>query len=106
MPSNRVRIIPTRGGRERLAKPNLADALVRTGRYRRADLRAEEPTPAPTPPKPAPVTEPEGDEFDAMSYNDLRSLAAEQEVEVEGRKKDDYASALREYSRRDLIAED
>lgn len=68
-----------------------ARILVRLGRAEFADGA------------PAPLQA--GPDYEDMSYNDLRALAAEQEIEVEGRKKDDYIAALRKgYNRRDMRA--
>lgn len=60
--------------------------------------------------RPAPEVEPEPvapteKDIEDLSYNELRTIAADLGVEPEGRKKADYVEALR-YNRRDMRAED
>lgn len=94
----KVRIRPARGkGREKLVNSRQAAALVRIGAYVYVEEPATQPATAPTP---GPI-----DELDELSYSDLRALAAEEGIQAEGRKKDDYIAALR-YNRRDMRAED
>jgi hypothetical protein len=84
----KVKIIPRKGGRPRLASEQLADALVRLGTHTYAELTVK--TPA----------------LEEMDYNELRALAARRGVTADGRKKEDYIKALRSYNRRDMQAKD
>jgi len=106
-----VRIRMTRGsGREILRPKHIAAKLVRAGFYEYVEA-APVPAPPPQPPpapKPESTPEPSGDDLEDMAYNDLRSLAAEEGVTPEGRKKEDYIAALTagRYNRRDMQAEE
>ena len=85
-----VRIRPIKfRGRTKSVPAKQADALVRLGLYAYAD---------------DPAPKPKGDGLEDLSYAELRELAAKREVEVSGRKKDDYITALRGYNRRDMRA--
>jgi hypothetical protein len=88
----KVEVRPVRGGRTKLVPPRYADMLVRLGKYERVDAVAA-------------ATAPQGDGFDDLPYNELRSLAAARGVEPEGgRKREHYVRALRGYNRRDMRA--
>ena len=108
-----VRIRMTRGsGREILRPKHVAAKLVRAGFYEyveAAPVPAPPPPPQPVPePTPEPTPESTGDDLEDMAYNDLRSLAVEEGVSPEGRKKEDYIAALQagRYIRRDMQAEE
>lgn len=94
-------------GRTKIVPAALARVLVRQGRfgYVTADVRGDD-----SPPGSAPGEQVDEASFGAdvdygsLDYNDLRRIASEQGVEVDGRKKEDYVRALT-YQRRDMRAE-
>ena len=96
----KVLIRNKRTGRQKRVRERDARILVQLGRWERAEKPIEAPRARQQPSKPPKIT----DDLAEMSYNDLRSLASEQDVQPDGRKKDDYIRALR-YHRRDMRAE-
>jgi hypothetical protein len=91
----RIRIRNKQSGHEKDVRPRYARILVELGRWEYADAPRKRERP-PRDPQPQ-------DSIDEMSYNDLRRYASENDIEVDGRKKDDYLRAIR-YHRRDMRA--
>lgn len=105
-----MRKLGVRGARTFFASEKVARALEGTGRYERYPAQAPGPRREEAPE--APVVEPEvpvieetpeipepTDEYDGMSYWELRRLATERGLAPEGNKKDDYVKALRYQTR-------
>ena len=87
------------GSTKRVSKRD-AKILVLLGKY---SMSEDEPVQPATPDLPSHGIV----DLKSLSYNELRSMAAEQGVTPEGRTKDDYLRALKgTYNRRDMRAED
>lgn len=98
-------LIVSKSGREKLVKRRDAKLLVeKIGSHFYADD-----APAPVAPASRQARAPRTDDYDDMSYTELRTLVAGRDLEPEGRKKEDLIAALRSagrYQRRDLRAEE